>query len=220
LLFKSTGDAADPEEHAPAEFRRDFSADDDIGDGETATGAQDAEGFAENAIFVSGEVDDTVRDDDIDGVVREWNVLDLSLEEFDVCDAGLALVFAGKGEHFVCHVETVGFACGADAFGGEEHVNSSTRAEVEDNLSRIEVNESCRVAAAEGGEDGFLREFTLFRVAIEVFGDGVAAAEGGIAAGLGTGIGYTPGDGTVLFANDRLSVHELHSLTHMLRRMY
>ena len=50
---------------------------------------------------------------------------DLAFEEFDVFDAGLALVFAGEGEHLVGHVEAVGFAGGADAAGGEEDVDAA-----------------------------------------------------------------------------------------------
>jgi hypothetical protein len=71
-------------------FRRDHH----IGDGETAAGLEHAEGFAQDAILVGGEIDDAVGDDDIDRVVGQGDVLDFALEELDVLDAGFALVFA------------------------------------------------------------------------------------------------------------------------------
>jgi hypothetical protein len=48
-------------------------------------------------------------------------------------------------------------------------------------LAGVEVD---GIATSEGSEDRFLREFTSFKVAVEVFGDGVAAAERRIAASL------------------------------------
>ena len=61
-----SGDAANPERHAFPYRIGHFAAGDDIGNGKAATGLEHAEGFAENAFLVGGEVNDTVGDDDVD----------------------------------------------------------------------------------------------------------------------------------------------------------
>ena len=83
-----------------------------------------------------GQVDDAVRDDDIDGVVGERDGLDLAFQKLDVLDARLLLVFAGERQHLVRHVEAVSFARGADAARGKQHVDAAARAQVEDGLAR------------------------------------------------------------------------------------
>ena len=142
-------------------------------------GSQHAEGFAQHAVLVGGEIDDAVGDDDVDGVVGQRDVLDFALQELDVVDAGLALVFAGKREHVVGHVEAVGFAGRADAPGGEQHVDAAAGAEIEHGLAGLEFDERGGVAAAERGEHGLLGEQALFIGAVEIGGDGVAAAQAG-----------------------------------------
>ena len=131
-----------------------LAANDDVGDGEAAAGAEHAKGFAQDAILVGGEIDDAVGDDDVDGVVGQGNVFDLALEELDVGDAGLALVFAREGEHVVGHVEAVGFAGGADALCGEQHVDAAAGAEIEYGLAGPQFDERGWIAAAERGENG------------------------------------------------------------------
>jgi hypothetical protein len=68
---------------------------------------QHAEGFAERAILVGGEIDDAVRNDHVDRIVRQRHMLDFPLEELDVCRARLALIFARERQHAVRHVEAV-----------------------------------------------------------------------------------------------------------------
>ncbi len=187
-----------------------MAARDDVGDGEAAAGAEDAEGFGEDAVLVGGEVDDAVGDDDVDGVVREGDVLDLSLEELDVGEAGLELVLAGEGEHLVGHVEAVGKTGSPDAAGGEEDVDASAGAEVEDDLAGEEIGEGGGVAAAEAGEDGVLGEYARLIGRVEIAGDGVAAAEGGIAAGGGSGVGDGLGGAAVFLLDCGLELMLLY----------
>ena len=99
---------------------------------------------------------------DVDRVVRQRHVLDRALQELDVLDPGLALVSAGQLEHLVGHVEAVGLAGRADSPGGEQDVDAAARAEIEDRLALVELGDRRRVAAAERGELGRVRE----RVAI------------------------------------------------------
>ena len=69
----------------------------------------------EHAVLVGGEVDDAVGDDDVDGVVGKRNASISPLRNSTFVDACLPLVFAREGEHFVGHVEAVGFAGGTYA---------------------------------------------------------------------------------------------------------
>ena len=128
-------------------------------------------------VFVRREIDDAIGDDHVDGVVGQRDVFDFALEELDVFDAGLALVFAGKGEHVVGHVEAVGFAGGADAPGREQHIDAAAGAEVEHGFARLELDERGGIAAAQRGEHGVRRQAALLRFVVEVGGDGVAAGE-------------------------------------------
>ena len=79
------------------------------------------------------------------------------LRNSTLVSAGFALVFAGECEHFVGHVEPVGFAGGAYAASGEENVDAAAGAEIENSFAGVELGESSRVAAAERGENSFFR---------------------------------------------------------------
>src|SRR6266850_92896 len=182
IFLERAGDAADPEFHALANGGGDFTANNDVGDGEAAAGLEDAEGFAEHAVFIAGKIDDAVGDDDVHGVVRQRNVFDGTFQKFDVFDAGVYLVFAGEGEHFVGHVQTVGFAGGADAFCGEDDINAAAGAEIENDFAGLKLCEGCRIAAAERSSNGFFRERGFFGVVVEILGDGIAAAQFGATA--------------------------------------
>ena len=57
------------------------SAHDHIGDRESSARLQHAERLTQNAIFVCGEIDHAVRDDDIDRVVGQTDVFDFALQE-------------------------------------------------------------------------------------------------------------------------------------------
>ena len=74
--------------------RRHLAAHDHVGDGEAAARLQHAERLAQHAVLVGREVDDAVRDDDVDRVVGQRDVLDLALQELDVGEPALALVLA------------------------------------------------------------------------------------------------------------------------------
>src|SRR6266446_4960042 len=139
VLLEGAGDTADPELHALTNGSRHFTANDDVGNGEAAAGLQDAEGFAEDAILIAGKIDDAIGDDDVHGVVGKRNVFNRALQELNIFDAGFFLIFAGEGEHFVGHVQTIGFASGADTFCGEDDVNAAARAEIEDDFAGLEL---------------------------------------------------------------------------------
>ena len=98
---------------------------DHVADGEAASRARTRAASRKHRRLVAREVDHAVGDDHVDGVVGQRDVLDRSLQELDVVDPGLALVVTGQLEHLVRHVEPVCLARGADAPGGEEHVDAA-----------------------------------------------------------------------------------------------
>src|SRR6266568_4365760 len=129
VFLKGSGDAADPEFHALANALRNVAANDHVGNGKSSAGFENAEGFGEDAILVAGKIDDAIRNDDVHGVIRQRDVFDGTFQEFDIFDAGLFLVFARKGEHFVGHIQAVSLARWADTFCGEDDVNAAAGAE-------------------------------------------------------------------------------------------
>ena len=172
--------------HALAHGTGNGAAHDNVGDGEAAARLEHAKRLAQDAVLVGREIDDAVGDDDVDRVVGQGNVFDLAFEKLDVFDACLALVFAGQGEHVVGHVEAVSLAAGSHAARGEQHVDAAAGAEVEHNVTGLEIDERGGIAAAQRGLHGLLGDEALFAVAVEIGGDGVAAAQAGIATCLQT----------------------------------
>ena len=77
--------------------------------------------------------------------------------------------------------EVAGWAYSA---GGKENVDAAPGAEVEDRFAGLKIDECGRIAAAERSERSFFGDQALFAFAVEVGGDGVAAAEGGVATCL------------------------------------
>ncbi len=118
-----------------------------------------------------------IRNDDIDRVIRQRDVFNGAFQEFDVIDAGLFLVFVSKGEHFVGHIQAVSFAGGANTFCGEDDVNAAAGAEVEDNFARLKLGERGGITAAQRRGHGLVRHGGFIHFVVEIFGDGVAAAE-------------------------------------------
>src|SRR6266542_4428610 len=132
-----------------------------IGDADATARAEDAVDLAQDARLVRREVDDAVRDDDVDGGVRERDVLDLALEEVRVRHAGFSGVSPRELEHFVGHVDAVGKTRRSDALGREQDVDAASGSEIEHDFARAELRDGGWVAAAEAAEDGCLGEFAL-----------------------------------------------------------
>src|SRR5207302_6134291 len=134
-------DTADPEQNPLSNLRKHRASRDDIGYGEASSRLEHTKGFAQNAVLVCREIDHAIGNDDVDRSVRQWNLFDLTLEKFDVFDAGLLLILTRKREHFVSHVEAIDFARWSDSPRGEQHVDSSAGAEVQDGFARIQYRE-------------------------------------------------------------------------------
>ena len=152
----------------------------------------------EYRVLVGGEVDDAVADDDVDRLGRQRQRLDVALEELDVGRAGLGGVRLGEGQHLVGHVDAERATGRPDPLGGEEDVDAAARAEVEDPLARMEVGDRGRVAAAEGRQDGGVRQLVALERRVQVRADGLGiAATRGALGGADRGVGVVLPDGLV-----------------------
>ena len=179
VLGERARDAARPQLHAPADGGRHLAPHHDVGNREAPAGPQHAEGLAQHAVLVAGEVDHAVGDDHVHARAGQRDVLDLAAQELDVREPALRLVLLGEGQHLVGHVEPVGLAGGAHALRREQHVDAAAGAEVEHGLAGLQLRERRRIAAAErGGERRAGHVAGLGRV-VEVRGDRVARAPGG-----------------------------------------
>src|ERR1022692_4662346 len=132
---ESSGNAACPQCHKALKVLREFLSKDDIGDRKKSAVLEDAERFSQDDVLIGREVDDAVRNDDIDRLIRERNIFDSAKEELDVLHTGFHLVLSSKLNHFRCHIKSVDLARWPDATRGEEHVNATARTEVEDDLT-------------------------------------------------------------------------------------
>jgi hypothetical protein len=87
--------------------------DDDVGDLEAPAGAQDAVDLGEDRLLIRHEVDDIVRDHDVDRLVAQRQRLDQPLVELDVGEAQRIRAFARAVEHRGGHFDADRRARGA-----------------------------------------------------------------------------------------------------------
>ncbi len=115
------------------------------------------------------------------------------LQEFDILRACLLLILVGQSQHLVGHIEAVGFAAWADTTGGEQHVDTPAGAEIEHDLTRIQLSQCSWVAAAERGQHGVFGDFSGLDRVIEIRSNGVASgAIGPSCPAAGTAAGLHP----------------------------
>src|ERR1700690_3130938 len=117
----------DPQKHALADFWRNCTSRHNIGNRHAATRLQHTECLSQYAVFVCREVDHTIRDDHVDRVVRQRDMLDLALQELDILRARFALVLIGKRQHLVRHITTVGLAAGSNPPRRKQHIYAASR---------------------------------------------------------------------------------------------
>ena len=88
-------------------------------------GLQYAKGFAQDGIFVGRKIDYAIRDDDIDGIVGQRECVRFRLSGIRRFRLRFLLVLVGEREHFIGHIEAVGFSGRTNALRGEQHVDSA-----------------------------------------------------------------------------------------------
>src|SRR5437762_6230965 len=111
---------------------------------------------------------------DVDTLIAQEGprIVDAAYEKLDIGDAGFPLILAREGEHFVRHVETVDFACRANASCGQQHINSTAGAKIENGFARIQGGERRGIAAAERSFQRFFRYLCCLSLVIETRRDG------------------------------------------------
>lgn len=103
-------DAADIRPTLSAVSRRQVVFCDDVGNAYTSARHQDPEHLGQHGRLVGRQVDHAVGDHHIYCTVRQRDVLDGALQEFDVRGAGLGFVGIRQIQHLVSHVDSVGVA--------------------------------------------------------------------------------------------------------------
>ena len=127
---------------------------DDVGDPDSATGSKHPLDLVEYRLLVGREVDHAVGDDDVDGLVPQRDVLDVSAQELDIAGPCLGGVAAGQVEHLVGHVQPVGEPAGADPTSREQDVDPPARPQIEHDLALGEVGDGKWIAASQAGCSG------------------------------------------------------------------
>src|ERR1700693_2675024 len=193
VFLQRPGNTAHPQEDILPDLRQHFAPGYYIGDGQPAAGPQHTEGLGQHLVFIRGEVDHAVGDNDIHRIVRQRDGFDLSLQKLHVARPGLGFVLVRQSQHFISHVETIRFAGWTDTPGRQQNVDASARAEVQHNLAWMELRQRRWVATYPRGKDGGLRQLAGFVQAVEVAGDRVGATAGrgrGPAAGIALAAGH------------------------------
>jgi hypothetical protein len=81
-------------------------------------------------MFFGREVDDTVRDDHIDAVIGNRQVLDFAKAEFDVGKAVLVGIVSSFPEHFMRHIDTDDAPRLAHGARGQKTVEAGAAAQI------------------------------------------------------------------------------------------
>ena len=182
LLLQRAGDAADPRLHVGAQIGRQLALGDDVGDGEAAARLQHPVGLAQHLPLVAGQIDDAVGDDHVDLSSGRGMSSMCPLRNCTFSAPAVGLVLLGQGQHLVGHVQAIGEAGRADASGREQHVDAAATAQVEHGFAWFELGQRGRIATAERGLHGLLRDGGDVVVGVEVAGDRIGrgpAAAGG-----------------------------------------
>jgi hypothetical protein len=92
---------------------------------------KDAMELGEDRVLVGDEVDDAVRDDDVEAQVRERQVLGLAFDELHVLDSHGRGGRTRLGKHLLGHVDPDHPARPADHLRGDERIGARPAAQVE-----------------------------------------------------------------------------------------
>jgi hypothetical protein len=125
ILIQRAGNAAYPGQNIFPNLGQDLAAGHHVGNGEPASRLKNSIGLAQNSVFVRREIDNAVRYDDVDRVIRQRNVFDLAFQKFDIFNSRLALVLVCESDHFIGHIQTISFAGWANTPRREQDINAT-----------------------------------------------------------------------------------------------
>ena len=148
------GNSAGPKVDVPSALGADRVLDRHIGDLDPPAGHEHAKELGEHCVFVGDQINDAVRDDDIEDPVWKRQLLRLGLDELDIRDAHLGGGRSSLGQHLRGHVNAGDVASLADHLRGDERVRAGARPQVKHPLARREATELPRVGDPGKGLDG------------------------------------------------------------------
>jgi hypothetical protein len=108
--------------------------------------------LGEDRVLVRDEVDDAVRDHDVEARVLERQPLRFAFHELDVGRSHLGCGSAGLREHLRRHVDSGDAPAGADHLGGDERVGCRAGAETSISTSTV-TTLSLSVGRCDGSEN-------------------------------------------------------------------
>jgi hypothetical protein len=156
---------------------RELALQGEIGHADPASGLEQPEHLRERSTLPSRQVQDAVGDHHIDRLVRKRYVFHLSPDELGPArDARLGRVATSSLAHLLKDVESDGLPLGSDAVGGEDRVDPSARAHVENGLALQEKGIAHGVPDRERPPDCPGRDLGELVVRVEAAGHRIAAA--------------------------------------------
>src|SRR6185369_6647339 len=145
----SAGDTPDVCAYVPADVFGECSQQHDVADCEVSSRFEDAKHFTKYGRLVRAEVDDAVRDNEIDGIIVNGNVFDLTLTELNVSRAEFCRVFAGAREHVIRHVNADDMTGRANLIPSKECVETCAASEIKHRHTELNLRQGKRIAATE-----------------------------------------------------------------------
>jgi hypothetical protein len=145
------GHAADPPLDLGTAIRIDALVGDGVADAEPAAGLEHSEGLGQHCGLVVGQVDHAVGDHHVHRPVRQRDVLDAAVQELDVANTCLLGVAARQAQHVGAGIQPVHLAVRTHPAGRQQHVDPTTRSQVQHGLSGMDVRHGHRIAAAQTG---------------------------------------------------------------------
>ena len=122
---------------------------DHVRNSEYSAGPEHSKGLLDDGAFVLRQVDDAVRDHDVDRRIREGDVLDRASQESGIANFGLGAIRVRQSQHLVGHVDAICVTAWADSLRRKQHVEPGSRAQVKDDLPGFELRQHRRVSAPE-----------------------------------------------------------------------
>jgi hypothetical protein len=144
------GDSAAPEAWVVPDASRKVTSQEHIGHDHPARGPQDPPGFGKDAVLVSGQVEDPVADDHIDGAIRQGNGRHVPLQKACVRQTGCLGIGLSQQNHLVRHIQADGSTAWPDGSRRQERINSSSAAQIEDGFVSVKVCGTDRMIQTEG----------------------------------------------------------------------
>ena len=144
-IQQSTGNSATPERDVILRVLRDLLMYKDVPDLDAPAGLENTEHFVEDGTLIGTEVDHTVADDDVGEAIVDGQRFRKAVADFDVGEPHLARAFLRLLAHLGGHVHGDDPAARPDLLRGDQSVEASAAANVDDAFANAQIAEQERV---------------------------------------------------------------------------